>query len=111
MKRSISAAFAAALLLVSCTPKQRVVVVHSAAEACDVIDFVAPSGVVKAACLTLDAIDRLLGELVAAQAAGVGIDIVIPHVDGSEDRVTLPPQAVAPLLGKVGAARARAPRR
>lgn len=93
-----------------CTKAQLLVVTHAAAEACDVVEVITEAGAPRGVCLAVDALARLLDELLAAERLGVGVVLVVQRPEGGEERLTVASEGVKALAARVGAAAARVKR-
>lgn len=116
MKARALAAFTAlatlAMLLscASCTKENLLIVTNGAAQACDVIEVITDSGVVRGVCLAVDALARLFDELLMAQRLGIGVVLVVRAPEGGEERLTIAPEGVKALAVRVGAVMAKVKR-
>lgn len=103
--------YVAALLLVllaACTKADALIVTNAADAACQMVDLVTDNGAARTFCFTVDVLDKLLPELLAAEQAGCTGVLTVKKPDGSEERFTLKPREVSALASRVGTAQRRA---
>ena len=106
MKRAAVLFVVAFVLATACTKQQLLVVTHTAASACEVVEVVTADGLVRGLCLAVEALDRLLADLFTAKHLGVGVVLVVARHGGGEERHEIAADRVEALAAKIGAIKA-----